>query len=136
MQNWNQLVSNSYLEFAAGPGDQSLNVNLQSYPAGRTLQTSHAVRIANQKIGETQRYGIERTTRCYAKLAESDAAAILHGSLEPGQNNGCNHSCSASNCARVIRRKRTRSPRRKRVGGFSVALNKRNGVANYIPTSR
>src|SRR5437588_6633572 len=86
MQNWNELVSNSYLEFAAGPRDQSVDVNLQPYPAARTLQTSHAVRIANQKIGETQRYGIERTTRCYAKLAESDAAAILHCSLEPGGN--------------------------------------------------
>src|SRR6266853_2914352 len=107
MQNRNQIVSNSYLEFAAGQGDQSVDVNLQSDPAARTLQTSHAVRIANQKIGETQRYGIERTTRCHAKLAESDAAAILHRSLESGQNNGSNHS--ASNCARVIRRKRTRS---------------------------
>src|SRR5439155_20114760 len=100
MQNRNQLVSNSYLEFAAGPGDQSVEVNLQSYPAARALQTSHAVRIANQKIGETQRCGIERTTRCYAKLAEPDAAAVLHCSLESGQNNGRNHSCSASNWAR------------------------------------
>src|SRR5260370_4590082 len=114
MQNGNQIVSKSYLEIAAGPGDQSVDVNLQSYPAARTLQPSHAVRIAYQKIGETQRYGIEGTTTCHAKLAESDAAAILHRSLEPGQNNGRNHSCSASNCARVIRRKRTRSPGRDR----------------------
>src|SRR5437016_6406706 len=127
MQNWNQLVSNSYLEFAAAPGDQSVDVNLQSDPAVRALQTSHAVRIANQKIGETQRYAIERTPRCHAKLAESEAAAVLHCSLESGQNNGRNHSCSASNCARVILLKRTRSPGRKRVGGFSFALNKRKG---------
>src|SRR6266853_6448865 len=108
MQNRNQIVSNSYLEFAAGPGDQSVDVNLQSYPAARTLQTSHAVRIANQKIGETQRYGIECTTRCHAKLAESDAAAILHRSLEPGRNNGRDRSSSASHCVRVVRRKSTR----------------------------
>src|SRR6266853_490523 len=91
MQNRNQIVSNSYLEFAAGPGDQSVDVNLQSYPTARTLQTSHAVWIANQKIGETQRYGIERTTRCYAKLAESEAAAVLHRSLKTGRNNRRSH---------------------------------------------
>jgi hypothetical protein len=86
MQNRNQLASNAYLEFAAGPGDQSVDVDLQSYPATRALQTSHAVRIANQKIRETQRYGIERPTGCHAKLAESGAAAVLHRSLEPGGN--------------------------------------------------
>src|SRR5207237_8119088 len=110
MQNWTRLVSDSYLEFAAGPGDQSVDVNFQCYPAARTLQTSHAVRIANQKIGETQRYGIERTTRCYAKLAESDAAASLHRSLEPGDNKGRKQSCSAANCARAIGGTRITSP--------------------------
>src|SRR4029078_4115701 len=84
--------------------------------------------MANQRVRETQRYRIERATGCYAKLTESEAAAVLHRSLESGQNNRRNHSCSVSNCARLIRRKRTRSPGRKRVGGFSVALNKRNGV--------
>src|SRR5207237_10432327 len=102
MQNWNQLVSNSYLEFAAAPGDQSVDVNLQSDPAVRALKTSHAVRIANQKIGETQRYAIERTPRCHAKLADSEAAEALHCSLESGQNNRRNHYLSEYTSASAI----------------------------------
>ncbi len=50
MQNRNWLVSNSHLEFAAAPRDQSVDVKLQSYSTARHFETSHAFRIAYQKI--------------------------------------------------------------------------------------
>src|SRR5213595_2957743 len=92
MQNRNWLVSNSHLEFAAAPRDQSVDVKLQSYSTARHFETSHAFRIAHQKIRQSQRNGIERATRRHAKLTESGASAILHRSLKSCRNRSEEHT--------------------------------------------
>jgi len=64
----NQLVANSY---SNSPPAQATSGRTSTFNrTGRSnLQTSHAVRIANQKIRRDQRYG-RGTTRCHAKTWE------------------------------------------------------------------
>src|SRR5438094_116359 len=72
MQNRNWLVFNSQLEFAAAPRDQSVDIKLQSYSTARHFETSHAFRIAYQKIREPQRNGITGMNPTHATTNSAD----------------------------------------------------------------
>src|SRR5262249_21709449 len=92
----------------------------------RDLERRRVARVADERVGELERYRVHRAAGHDAEMLQAEPAEVLHGREQPGLDDL--HGFIRSNSARDTGTKRTWSPGANRLGGLRSGLKSGSGV--------
>src|SRR5262249_42507158 len=117
------------VELGAAQGDERAPHEFELGPDDRDLQRRLARRVADQRIGERERYRVHGAARAEAPGLVAVAAQILHRGEEARPVDAQAHRwASFANASRSMGRNFTRSPVANRLGSWRAASNTASGV--------
>ena len=103
----------SRLERTATPRNQAIVGEMYAHFSKIHFKSGRGSFIADEKIRNSERVWIQSPAHRNAAGAITSTTEILHGREKSRAQNLCDHAREASNCARVIARKRTRASARR-----------------------
>ena len=114
-------VADARVERRAGQGDHGIALEAQRWTGRGEFDRGRTFVVADERVGETQRYLVHRAARADAERGDAVASAILQGveqaSFDYDYTHAISRASSASNSSAAIARNCTRSPGASRAGG-------------------